>query len=274
MSKIIKCAFTPHEMPTDGTPKFTIKPRSVHISTDFTELDDTKHKHEPPSPEVIAALLIEEAKSQAKKIIEDANAQSLAYMKATSEKVDAEFKLNMEKGYEQGFQKGVLDGKDKGYRDGYEVGLNEADKLYDKNIKFMQGIIEGIDDAKHMMLKKYESDLSNVAYEMAKMIIKAELEAKPEAINSIIEHAASTCKNQEFILVTLSQFAYDLVTNNKDSVAKTLKTYSDDVRFFVDASMNDTDCIIETPLGVIDASVAVQLENIKVAISDDDNLGN
>lgn len=277
MSRIIKAtAVSTQPIMGDGMPTFTIREktqsqddfRPIHdLRTDIDEIEDL-------TPEQLLA----DAKIEAKKIIEDANSQSIAYIKATTERLDAELELNLKKGFDQGHEKGIEEGRklgyERGYEKGYDDGVDAADVEYDKNIKFMQGVIEGIDDAKHLMLKKYESSLSDVAFTMAKMVIKKELEVDPKLLNKIIEDAASTCKNQEYILVTLSESGYKIVTKESDSVAEILKTYSDDVRFFVDKTMSDNDCIIETPVGVIDASVKTQLENISTALKDVDNQDN
>lgn len=260
MSKIIKGGFASFSDETTEKAGFKIKEKPK-FNDDFQDLQS--HTETESSTQVTAEDIIESAKLEAKRILEDAQEQSRQYIKESRERVDTEVEANMQKGFEQGYQKGLTQGKIKGYEDGYQEGLDESDELYKKNIAFMQGVIEGIDDAKHMMLKKYEGSLSDLAYTMARMIVKKELKENPKTLNKMIEAAAETCKNQEYILVTLSQAGYDLIVGDDESVLQTLRTYSDDIRFYVDKSMSDTDCVIETPVGVINASLDVQLDNIK-----------
>lgn len=275
MSSIIKGNLNYENPFSTGEPTFKIKPKTIEPD-EFVSIEsqDDIDRGMKITPEEIIA----NAKDTARRIIDDANIQCVEYMRTTSEKLEAEFKVNMNKGYEQGidrgFEEGQKNGRELGYKAGYNDGFAEADDIIKKKVEFMEGVIEGIDDAKHMMLKKYENNLSDVALAMAKMVVKRELELNPKELNEIIKSAASTCKNQEYILVTLSENGYMLITNDDYSVQKTLKTYSDDVRFFVDNNMQDTDCIIETPIGTIDASVKVQLENIENAIKNYDNQDN
>lgn len=263
MSKIIKGEFTSFSADVVERKGFTIKPKAKTEDT-FVNIDSAEAlvENTPVTTEEIIKL----AEAEAKLILDNAKTQSLKYIKESSDRVNAEFAISMQKGFEEGLQKGITQGKIKGYEDGYQEGLDEADELYKKNIAFMQGVIEGIDDAKHMMLKKYENSLSDLAFTMAKMILKKEFKENPDSLNKLIEAAAETCKNQEYILVTLSQSGYDLIIGDDQSVMKTLSTYSDDIRVYVDKTMSDTDCIIETPVGVINASLDVQLDNIKEQI--------
>lgn len=280
MYNIIKSSGSPFFNESgEPVPAFTIKPKPKHRPTDFIEgiegiEEAAAELQEDETPEEI----ITAAKAEAKRIIDDANAQSIAYIKSTSERIDAEFNANVQRGFEQGYENGVSEGSkagyERGFKQGYDDGMTEADNEARHNITIMQQIIEGIDDAKHMMLKKYERSLSDVALAMARMVVKKELETNPKQLGRIIEDAASACKNQEYILVTLSQAGYDLITGEDPALVKTLESYSDDVRFFVDRNMADTDCIIETPIGVIDASVKVQFDNIESGLHDADTQEN
>lgn len=274
MSRIIK-AFSLGQPFDEAAPAFTIKVKPPVESDEFCAIGET--------PDVVVEELtpleiITKAKEQASQIIEDARTKSIAYIKEKSEKVDAEVAANVKLGFDQGFENGVLEGidvgKKRGYDQGYAEGTSVADELSRKTITFMQSVIEGIDEGKHMMLKKYENELSDVALSIAKLVIKREVKVNPSTLKSIIENATVACKNQDYILVTLSPHGYQIITNDDPEIVALLKTYSDDVRFFADKNMADTDCVIETPLGVIDASVAVQFKNIEAAIKSHDNQDN
>ncbi|MEG0894377.1 MAG: hypothetical protein RSE93_01575, partial [Oscillospiraceae bacterium] len=242
MPKIIRCDFSSQDN-TDFSYKLKDKP-TIDIEQELSgnEIEDKNILKARNSAKEAYDKIISDAKEEAKRILEDAKRKSLDYIKEKKEAMDAEIENSKKMGYNQGMTKGIEEGRDKGIKIGYEKGFedgnNEATKIYTHNVQFMQSVIESIDDAKHDMLKKNEAALSDVAYAMAKMIIKKEVEKDASFLKKIILLAAQECKNQEYITVTLSKFGYDMMTNSDDEVVSRLKLFSDDIRFFIDDSFD------------------------------------
>lgn len=217
--------------------------------------------------------VLEQAQQEAEKIIEQAQAISLAKIKEASELANNNYESEMNRARSKGFEAGRNEGVKKGYKIGFDEGFKkgeiESEQVTQKTINFMHGVIEGIDEGRHDLLKKYQDDLKDVAFLVAEKILKKEIEEHPETIKKIIDNAAQMCKNQDYIRVNVSSKNYKLLLGDKDLEMK-LNSYSKDIKFIVDESISDTGCIIETPLGVIDAGVETQLENIKTAINNEE----
>ncbi len=275
MPKIIRCGYSSQDN-KDFSYKLKDKPAiSIEQKLSDDGIQDESLLEVKKYAKEAYDKIINDAKEESQRILDDAKRKSLDYIKEKKDAMDTEFENSKKLGYNQGLTKGIEEGRDRGiklgYDEGFEEGMEEAKKIYSQNVEFMQSVIESIDDAKHDMLKKNESALSDVAYSMAKMVIKKEIEKDSTCLKKIILSAAQECKNQEYITVTLSKFGYDMMTSSDDEVVSRLKLFSDDIRFFIDDSFDDMDCIIETPLRVIDASIKTQLENIKAAIDNEDS---
>lgn len=261
MSKIIK-AYDQNFIacsPQNCAMPYQIKPATKKVVTNSKSM----------SP----AQILEQAQEEAKRIIEQAQAISSAKIKEATELANNNYEAEMNRAKSKGFEAGKDEGAKKGFKIGFDEGLKkgeiEAENITQKTIQFMHGVIEGIDEGRHDLLKKYQDDLKDVAFLVAEKILKKEIEEHPETIKNIIDNAAQMCKNQDYIRVNVSSKNYKLLMGDKELELR-LNSYSKDIKFIVDENISDTGCIIETPLGVIDAGVETQLENIKTAISDEE----
>lgn len=232
---------------------------------------NTFAKQSVENQQKVCEEILQDAKEKAKKIIEHAQSVSLNQIKEATERANQNYEAEMNRARSEGFEAGKEEGKKKGleigYQDGLEEGKKEAEEISRRTIEFMHGVIEGIDDGKHDLLKKYQDDLKDVAFTIAQKIVRKEMEEHPETIKSIIENAAQMCKNQDYLRVVVSPESYKLLLGDED-LAQRLNAYSKDVKFVPDSTMKNTGCIIETPLGIIDAGVETQLENIKATLDD------
>lgn len=243
----------------ETTAEFRIKPSNVQGNKGTTYQSLT-------NDEKVAADIISQAKEQAKKIVDQAQNYSIYYMKSTAERINAQLQASMEQVDSENLSAASKKGYDEGFQKGYQEGLAQAQEEIQQLITFSESVIEGIDDGIQDMLKKYEDDLYLLAFSIAKTIVKKELELSPEALKSIVENAALQCKNQGSLRINISVNNYQMFMSEKCNIIKRIENISDDVRFIADPNMSDTDCIIETPIGVIDAGIETQLENINLGL--------
>ena len=224
--------------------------------------------------EILCKKLIDDAHNSARKIMDNAKSFSVNHMRETTERATEDYNHAMDsarkEGFENGVEQGRVEGRKIGYNEGFEQGEKEAEEIYKQTISFMHGVIEGIDDGKENLLKKYHDDLKDVAFAMAEKILKKEVNKSEYDIKLIIENAAQMCKNEDYLRVILSKNSYGLLSGDEELESR-LNSFSDDIKFVIDYDMLDSDCIIETPIGMIDASVSTQLENMKTSVKEMNN---
>lgn len=254
----------------DNVSNYTLREKKAPNLDEITE--KSFKSHSPAEQENICADILAKAKTEAKRIMEKAEFESLKLIEEAEYKLKLEYQDSVRRGHQVGIERGVSEGErrgySKGYDEGYDVATQECNDITEKTINFMHSVIEGIDEGKHDLLRRYQEDLTDVAFAMAKMIVKKELEVDPTTIRSIVESAALMCKNQDFIHISVSDNSYKLLTGEKDDIVNRLASLSSDVKIIADMNMKDDECIIETPIGLIDASVKTQLDNIETAIKE------
>ncbi|WMJ24249.1 FliH/SctL family protein [Paludicola sp. MB14-C6] len=241
------------------TPEIRIKSR---------EYKDQKSTFTRPltHDEKVAADIISQAQAQAKKIVDQAQNYSIYYMKSTADRINAQLQNAMDQADSENYSTASKKGYEEGFQKGYQDGLAQAQAEMQQLLTFSENMVEGIDSGIQDMLKKYEEELYLLAFSIAKMIIKKELELSSDALKSIVENAALQCKNQGSLRINISVNNYKMFMSKECDIINRMNNISDDIKFIADPNMSDTDCVIETPIGVIDASVDTQLDNINMGL--------
>lgn len=268
MSSIIKSYGYPPMK--DTTSNYTLKEKQIPNLEDITP--KSFKNHSVVEQQTICEDILTKAKADAKTIMEKAKLDSQKLIEEAEYKLKLEYQDSVRRGHQVGIERGMLEGErrgySKGYDEGFDVATQECNDISDKTMAFMHSVIEGIDEGKHDLLRKYQDDLTDVAFAMAKMIVKKEIEIKPETIKTIVESAALMCRNQDFIHISVSDNSYKLLTEEKGDFINRITSLSEDVKIIADMNMKDDECIIETPIGLIDASVNTQLDNIETAVKE------
>lgn len=251
---------------------YSIKPRTKSSLSfdDDSSIDLSKYSKE--KQEEIAVQIVEKARKQAALLVADAKTEALAIVRDHKERAEQDYAMEMGNAHKQGLEAGMEEGRRLGFQSGYEYGFEkgneEAMRICSEKLKFMHSVIEGIDDGRHNLLVKYQDDLKDVAFAIAEKIVRREISMDPELIKEITENAAQMCKNQDYLRISLSPNSYKLMVGDKE-LEERLSAFSNDIRFISDSKLNDGDCIIETPLGVIDAGIGTQFENIQNEVNDE-----
>lgn len=162
------------------------------------------------------------------------------------------------------------DAHDDGYAKGYDDGYKEAyNRTFSQKVSEKHEIIEAFErlavNYKEAALKETDENDKNErldkALELAKEIIKTELNDNPEAFYSLYKKAAQHISNVSRATVKTSEKGAQLIEADR-------KRYEDAIEgleeLIVKADGNETEkCILETELGTVDASVEAQFERAK-----------
>jgi flagellar assembly protein FliH len=180
-----------------------------------------------------------EAQRKADSIMENAMKNSREIM-AEAEK----------KGYEEGYLRGLVDGANASEQAAAD-GLNELGRL-----------INCFSNDQKEFLKLQEHDLIEIAFELAKKIMKQHVQADETAVTRMLEEII--LENEGSMKVLLSEYQRSLDFRIDKTVAQKLKKISKDTKVVI---IKEEDIIMsETEGGIVDMSVPVQLEQLKKAV--------
>ena len=147
---------------------------------------------------------------------------------------------------------------EEGYRQGLEQAQADLDKFRKEFSQFM--------NAKKDVFEFIAPDILEISVDIAKKIIKKELETDPQVlINTIVDVLKAVSKNEPKVTIRVRPQAVQYI---KDTIPNITYQYGIDskINIVADPSVEDGGCVLQTNNGIVDASVDTQLEIIKKAL--------
>ena len=148
------------------------------------------------------------------------------------------------------------------FEEGYRLGMEKAQA----DIEQFRAELSNFMNAKKDVFEYIAPDILEISVDIAKKIIKREIETDPQMIiDTIIDVLKSVSKNEPKITIRVRPQAVQFV---KDVIPNLTYQYGIDAKISViaDPSIGDGGCVLETNNGIVDASVDTQLEIIKNAL--------
>ena len=146
---------------------------------------------------------------------------------------------------------------EEGYRLGVEKAQADLEKFRNELSHFM--------NARKDVYEYIAPDLLEISVDIAKTIIKKELESDPQVlINTIIDVLKTVSKNEPKIIIRVRPQSVQFI---KDTIPNITYQYGIDSKINIvsDPSIEDGGCVLQTNNGIVDASIDTQLEIIKKA---------
>lgn len=147
---------------------------------------------------------------------------------------------------------------EEGYRQGIEKAQSDLDIFRNQLAQYM--------NAKQDVFEYIAPDILEISVDIAKKIIKKELESDPQVLlNTIIEVLRSISKSEPKITIRVRPQSVQFI---KDTIPNITYQYGIDskINIVADPSIEDGGCIFQTNNGIVDASIDTQIEIIKKAL--------
>lgn len=150
---------------------------------------------------------------------------------------------------------------EQGYSDGRQAKESEISQCIEKVHKLM----DQLEDSFEEFLHKYESQLSELSLAIAQKLIAKRLERNDLELSELVKQAMSTVKKAEWIRVEISSQMPELIEYLEEEIKRLGQENRAEV---VSANLSSTSCRIQTPDGVVDASLDIQIENLRQRFSE------
>ncbi len=152
--------------------------------------------------------------------------------------------------------------KETAAKEGYRAGLEQAEN----DISLLRAKIADFVSAKKEVFEYIAPDILEISVDIARKIIKREVEQNPQVIlDSIVDVMKTLSKEEPRITVKLNPLQVDLV---KTELPEYISSMGIEAKINVvgDESIAEGGCILNTNNGIVDASLDTQLEIIKEAL--------
>lgn len=215
-------------------------------------------------------LTVNLAFDKAQRIIDAANIYSENHIKEETQRMNQEAakmrKSSREEGHAEGIASGRIEGREIGYKEGYKLGVKEALKINQAMIDKLTSILESLENAREDVITSQKNEMTELAISIAEMILNTKLQNDPTQISSIMDHIIEVYQNQNWIDIYVSRGLLGEMEKSDLKILEQIKSSSKGIRVLPGKDLSDTDCIVELPKEIIDASVSTQLDKIKAAL--------
>lgn len=200
---------------------------------------------EPPQDEVVTAPTISK-----EEIMEQ-------YIKEAEAKANAQYEAQMKKAFEEGMEKAKIESASI-----IEQAKAEYDKILEEVVKIKE---DAINEYKND-IKSNEKEIVELAMDIAEKIINYEVDKSDNYILGIVEDAVNRVVNKKDVTVRLATQDYYTIQASKKILVSKIKGFGE-IELIQDESLDMGSCIVDTPLGVIDGSLQVRMDNIQREIN-------
>ncbi len=151
--------------------------------------------------------------------------------------------------------------KKSAFEEGYRLGLEKAQS----DIEHLQAELSNFMNARKDVFEYIAPDILEISVDIAKTIIKKELESDPQVlINTIVDVLRTVSKNEPKIVIRVRPQSVQFI---KDTIPNITYQYGIDSKINIvsDPTIEEGGCVLQTNNGIVDASIDTQLEIIKKA---------
>ena len=213
-------------------------------------------------PSETANQLIEAAKREANKILEDADLEYEQKMINAQNSSDA----IVSNAYDQA--KGIMEqAKSEGYQDGYNRGIDDSQEIAKQIVDEALQIKDEWMQMRHNLLAEAEKEMVSLVVEATEKILDYKVETDQTLIESLIKQRIGRVTKSHLVSIRVSNEDY----NHALSIRPMIIASSDkieDIEIKRDPTLPNGSCIIDTDSGSIDSGIQTQLEQIKKLFDD------
>ncbi len=152
--------------------------------------------------------------------------------------------------------------KKSAFEEGYRKGLEQANS----DLEAFRNSFSEFMSAPKNVFEYIAPDILEISVDIAKKIIKKEVESDPQVlVNTIVDVLKTVSKSEPKINIRVKPQAVQFI---KDTLPNITYQYGIDakINIIADPSIEEGGCVFQTNNGIVDASIDTQLEIIKKAL--------
>lgn len=151
--------------------------------------------------------------------------------------------------------------KDSAAKEGYKAGLEQAKE----DIRQVKISIEEFLKAKQEVFEYIAPDILEISIDVAKKIVKHEIEQNPELIlETILEILKTISRDESKVNIKVNPAQLTLTKENMPNIISSIGLETK-INVIADDTIEVGSCIVQTSNGLVDATINTQLEIIKDA---------
>lgn len=161
----------------------------------------------------------------------------------------------------------------KGYEEGMRLGREEGLRHYQQAVEALRSEVQKLVDAilaeRQRLWEEMEPQVIDLVLEIARKVLREEIQARREATLSIIKHALRRVTDVEHVRIRVHPDDLQIAREHRDDFLAVCDGVKQ-IEIVDDQRVGGGGCIIETPSGTIDASSRTQIQSIEKSLREKD----
>ncbi|MEJ5250254.1 MAG: type III secretion system stator protein SctL [Chthonomonadetes bacterium] len=154
----------------------------------------------------------------------------------------------------------------KGYADGLQIGREEGLREYQQAIDALRQEVQKLVDAllaeRQRLWEEMEPQILDMVLDIARKVLREEIQARREATLSIIKHALRRVADTEHVRIRVHPDDLQIAREHREDFLAVCDGVKQ-IEIVDDQRVGGGGCIIETPSGTIDASLRTQMQSVE-----------
>lgn len=254
MSKVIKSFHNHKEKSAAETDGVVIGIQSISL---FTQVDESLLAEDDETKifrlKNEAQKILDEAKKEAARIIAESERSREEQQQRLAEE-ETSWRLNLE----QELQKV----KTEGYNAGFQSGLEQGHENWLSQLNEVKRFMDQLRNDYHSVLSEAEPQMVILAIRAAEKILGMKLQETPETWISIVKQLVKEAREFEDIKLYVPTHWFELTQKYREELKNMLQSTAT-LFIYPDETLTENGAIIEFPFGKIDATLDVQLKEIR-----------
>lgn len=203
--------------------------------------------------------MLASAQDEAGCILAEARKEAERYIHEAEQQAEQVRQQAQEQGRQEGYQQGLQEGR--------ESGLAQMQTQIDDAIVKAQNVLELADKEVNEMMIAAERQIVDIALAVAGKIMACQIEENPMAVLPIVKSALEKVRDQEQIVIRVSNRDFDVVLQAKGDFQNTIGR-EQALTIVADRTIQEGNCVIDTSYGMVDAKIDTQLDALRKALQE------
>lgn len=153
------------------------------------------------------------------------------------------------------------DAFEKGFKEGFEKGLLEAETEHNKRLQEIEKLKSEVLLERERMLKAAQDDLMLLVPKIVEKVVEQEIQNK-EFLQSFIKNAINQLSIKNNLTIRTSEEDFEYVKSTLDEILRGIEGI-DRVEVKIDKALLSGDIVIETPYGFVETGIKARLDKLQ-----------
>ncbi|HAA77467.1 TPA: hypothetical protein DCE37_20330 [Candidatus Latescibacteria bacterium] len=174
------------------------------------------------------------------------------------------------KEFEERFQQEKEDAYHAGFEDGTNEGMKQGLNQAEEEVVRFQELVDTLTGQWKDTLRTYEAAVTDLAIRIARKIIDVEIDHNSESVLQAVHACLGYVEDKTKVIIRVNPDDLEAVRRHRNDWLESLESI-DHLLIEAEPTVAKGGCVVETPIGDVDAQIEERLERLRIALLEEIN---